>query len=155
MTNLKEKAIYGMIWSAVERFGYMFIMFLSNFFLARLLNPDDFGLIGMILIFITVANIIVDGGFASALIQKKTINDEDYSTAFYVNIVIALLLYLLLYCSAPCISNFYKEPLLTFLLRVIGVVLLTNSLSVVQIAKIKRELNFKYLGLVSIVSSFL
>lgn len=107
MTNLKEKAIYGMIWSAVERFGYMFIMFLSNFFLARLLNPDDFGLIGMNFVFITVANIIVDGGFASALIQKKTINDEDYSTAFYVNIVIALLLYLLLYCSAPCISNFY------------------------------------------------
>ncbi len=155
MTDLKEKAIYGMIWSAVERFGYMLIMFLSNLFLARLLSPDDFGLIGMILIFITIANIIVDGGFASALIQKKTINDRDYSTAFYVNIIIALFLYLLLYYSAPCISNFYKEPLLTFLLRVIGIVLLTNSLSVVQIAKIKRELNFKYLGIVSIVSSFL
>ena len=84
MTGLKEKTISGIVWSAVEKFGYTFIMFLSNLFLARLLSPNDFGSIGMIMVFVAIASIIVDGGFTSALIQKKTISDEDYSTAFHV-----------------------------------------------------------------------
>lgn len=153
MIGLKEKTISGMVWSAVERFGYTFIMFLSNLFLARLLSPNDFGLIGMIMVFVAIASIIVDGGFTSALIQKRTINDEDYSTAFHVNIILAIILYVVLYFSAPSVANFYSIPLLADLLRVLGFILIINALSVVQIAKIKRELNFKYLGIVSIVSS--
>lgn len=153
MSGLKEKTISGMLWSAVERFGYTFIMFLSNLFLARLLSPNDFGLIGMIMVFVAIASIIVDGGFTSALIQKRTINDEDYSTAFHVNIILAIILYVVLYFSAPSVANFYSTPLLADLLRVLGSILIINALSVVQIAKIKRELNFKYLGIVSIVSS--
>lgn len=155
MKDLKEKTISGMIWSAVERFGYTFIMFLSNLFLARLLSPNDFGLIGMIMVFVSIACIIVDGGFASALIQKKTISYEDYSTAFYVNIILSFLLYCILYLCSPFIADFYSEPLLSQLLRVLGLVLIINALSVVQIAKIKRELNFKYLGIVSVISSFI
>lgn len=154
MTGLKEKTISGMVWSAVERFGYTFIMFLSNLFLARLLSPNDFGLIGMIMIFIAIASIIVDGGFASALIQKKTVDDKDYSTVFHVNMILAVMLYIVLYFAAPSVAVFYAVPPLSDLLRVLGIILIINALSVAQIAKIKRELNFKYLGIVSIVSSF-
>ncbi|HAM85019.1 MAG TPA: hypothetical protein DFK15_11180 [Butyricimonas sp.] len=155
MTGLKEKTISGIVWSAVEKFGYTFIMFLSNLFLARLLSPNDFGSIGMIMVFVAIASIIVDGGFTSALIQKKTISDEDYSTAFHVNMMLAIILYIALYLGAPYVANFYSNPPLADLLRVLGFVLIVNALSVVQIAKIKRELNFKYLGIVSIVSSFI
>ncbi|MBS7199304.1 MAG: lipopolysaccharide biosynthesis protein, partial [Bacteroidales bacterium] len=129
-------------------------MFLSNLFLARLLSPNDFGSIGMIMFFVAIASIIVDGGFASALIQKKTINNEDYSTAFHVNMILSIILYVILYFSAPLVADFYSNPPLSGLLRVLGLLLIVNALGVVQIAKIKRELNFKYLGIVSIVSSF-
>ena len=129
MSGLKEKTISGMLWSAVERFGYTFIMFLSNLFLARLLSPNDFGLIGMIMVFVAIASIIVDGGFTSALIQKRTINDEDYSTAFHVNIILAIILYVVLYFSAPSVANFYSIPLLADLLRVLGSILIINALS--------------------------
>lgn len=151
--DLKGKTIAGMIWSGLERFGYAFIAFLSNLFLARLLTPEDFGLIGMITVFVSVATVIVDGGFTAALIQKREIRWEDYSTAFYINLVFALVLYAILYFSAPFIARFYAEDSLSPLLRVLGVVLITNALSVVQIAKVKRELNFRYLSVVTILSS--
>lgn len=151
--DLKGKTIVGMIWSGVERFGYAFIAFLSNLFLARLLSPEDFGLIGMITVFVSVATIIVDGGFTAALIQKREIRSEDYSTAFYVNLIFSLILYAILNFSAPVIARFYAEDSLSSLLRVLGIVLVTNAFSVVQIAKIKRDLNFRYLSVVTIVSS--
>ena len=153
MNSLREKTISGMLWSAMERFGYMFVMFVSNLFLARLLSPDDFGLIGMILVFVSIALIIVDGGFASALIQKEEIEEADYSTAFYINVGFAVILYIAFYFVAPMVAGFYADGRLTVLLRVLGITLILNSFSVVQIAKVKRELNFRYLSIVSIVSS--
>ena len=108
MTGLKEKTISGIVWSAVEKFGYTFIMFLSNLFLARLLSPNDFGSIGMIMVFVAIASIIVDGGFTSALIQKKTINDEDYSTAFHVNMMLAIILYIVLYLVLHVLQIFIQ-----------------------------------------------
>jgi O-antigen/teichoic acid export membrane protein len=152
LNSLKEKTVLGIVWSAIERFGYTLIMFVSNLFLARILNPDDFGTIGMIMVFVSVAAIIVDSGFTAALIQKKIVTNDDYSTAFYVNFALGIVLYLTLYLSAPMIARFYQSHVLIDLLRIIGLILITNVFSIVQIAKLKRELNFKLLSVISFVS---
>ena len=130
-SNLKQKTISGMLWSAVQKFGNMGISFVTNIVLARMLTPDDFGCIGMLAIFITVSNTFVDGGFGSALIQKKEPTQKDYSTIFWWNIFISSLLYGVLYLSAPVIAEFYHIPLLSSVLRVQGIILIINSLNII------------------------
>lgn len=153
--TLKERTLYSLIWSTIDRFGYVIIMFISNLFLARLLTPSDFGIIAMIMIFIAISSAIVDSGFASALIQKKEIDSVDYSTVYVVNTVLSLFIYLVIFLIAPIISRFYENEALVFVLRVSGLVLIVNAMSIVQTAKFKRELNFKYIGIISIVSSII
>ena len=127
--NLKAKTVSGMIWSALQRFGTMGISFVSNIVLARLLTPDDYGCIGMLAIFITVSNTFVDGGFGSALIQKKDVTQKDYSTIFWWNLFLSVVLYGVLFISAPAVSRFYNIPLLESVLQVQGVVLIINALN--------------------------
>ena len=153
--GLKQKTVSGMIWSFVQRFGVMIISFFSNIILARLLTPDDYGLIGMLMIFILVANTFVDGGFGSALIQKKNPTEKDYSTIFYWNLFLSVVLYILLFLCAPYIARFYKLPLLSSVLRVQGVVLILNSLSIIQQNRLRKQLLFKQLSLVGISAAFL
>ena len=95
-STIKNQTVFGMLWSAVHRFGTMIISFVSNIILARMLTPDDYGCIGLIAIFITVSNTLVDGGFGSALIQKKDVTIEDYSTIYWWNLLVAIILYVLL-----------------------------------------------------------
>ena len=154
-SGLKQKTVSGMIWSFVQRFGVMIISFCSNLVLARLLTPDDYGLIGMLMIFILIANTFVDGGFGSALIQKKDPTEEDYSTIFYWNLFLSVVLYILLFLCAPYIARFYKLPLLSSVLRVQGGVLILNSLSIIQQNRLRKQLHFKQLSLVGIFSAFL
>ena len=110
--SLKEKTISGMLWSAFQRFGTMSISFTSNLVLARLLLPEDFGCIGMLVVFIAISNTFIDGGFASAIIQKQGVTQVDISTVFYWNLFLAVLLFGGLYIIAPFIANFYKISLL-------------------------------------------
>ena len=91
--SLRNKTISGMIWTSFGKFGTMAIAFVSNIVLARLLTPSDYGCIGMLMIFIAVANTFIDGGFGSALIQKKKPTQEDYSTIFYWNLLLSIVLY--------------------------------------------------------------
>lgn len=154
-SGLKQKTVSGMIWSFVQRFGVMIISFCSNLVLARLLTPDDYGLIGMLMIFILIANTFVDGGFGSALIQKKDPTEEDYSTIFYWNLFLSVVLYILLFLCAPYIAQFYELPLLSSVLRVQGGVLILNSLSIIQQNRLRKQLHFKQLSLVGIFSAFL
>lgn len=154
-TNLKSKTLSGMIWSFVQRFGTMIISFVSNIVLARLLTPDDYGTIGMLMIFIAVANTFVDGGFGSALIQKKEPTKEDYSTIFWWNMFLSLVLYGALYVSAPAIARFYELPILSQVLRVQGFVLILNALSIIQQNQLRKQLKFKRLASVAVVSATL
>ena len=108
-TSLKQKTISGVIWSSLQRFGTMGISFISNIVLARLLTPDDYGCIGMLMIFIALSSTFIDGGFGSALIQKKRPTSEDYSTIFFWNIFLSLVLYGILYICSPLIANFYPR----------------------------------------------
>ena len=141
--SLKDQTISGMIWSAVQRFGLMFIIFFSNLLLARLLTPEDFGCIGMIMVFIAIANTFVDGGFGAALIQKERPTQKDYSTIFFWNLAFSIILYIILYLSAPAIARFYSIPILCDVLRVQGVVLIVNALQIVQSSQVRKVLNFK------------
>ena len=150
--NLKKKTVSGMIWSALQRFGTMGISFVSNIVLARLLTPDDYGCIGMLAIFITVSNTFVDGGFGSALIQKKEPTQKDYSTIFWLNLFMSVVIYGILYISAPAVSRFYNIPLLSSVLRVQGIVLIINALNIVQTNQLRKSINFKRLAVIYIAS---
>lgn len=153
MTNLRQATFNGVIWSSVQRFGTMFITFASNIILARRLTPNDYGCIAMLMIFISLANTFIDGGFGSALIQKKQPTNKDYSTIFYWNIFLSLLLYGILYFCAPFIAEFYRTPLLTKVLRVQGAVLFFNALSIIQQNLLRKNLQFKKLSFVYITSA--
>ena len=153
--NLKEKAASGMIWTALQRYSTMLIQFVSGIILARLLTPHDYGCIGMLAIFMVLAESFIDGGFGSALIQKKQPTQEDYSTIFFWNLGMAVLLYAVLYLSAPAIARFYNIPLLCDVLRVQGVILFIYAFNIVQRNQLQKKLNFKVLSIVTISTSLI
>lgn len=153
--NLKQKAAAGMVWTALQKYSTMFISFISGIILARLLTPYDYGCIGMLSIFMVLAEAFIDGGFGSALIQKKQPTQEDYSTIFWWNLGIALLMYAILFVSAPAISRFYNIPLLCDVLRVQGLVLFIYAFNIVQRNQLKKKLNFKVLSIVTITTSII
>lgn len=109
--NLKQKATSGLKWSAIERLATQVVQLAVMLILARMLGPHAFGLIGMLAVFIAVSQVFVDSGLSSALIRKLDRTEDDYSTAFYFNIVIAFICYAILYFSAPYIADFYKQPI--------------------------------------------
>lgn len=154
-SSLKQKTISGVIWSTVQKFGTMSISLISNFVLARLLSPEDYGCIGILAIFIVVAGVFINGGFAGALVQKKDPTTEDYSTVFYWNIVVSLLMYIILYLTAQYIAGFYKMPLLESVLQVQGLILIIQALSVVQFNKLRKELKFKSLSIVQLTATII
>lgn len=151
--TLKQKAASGMVWTAFSHYSNMIIQFISGIVLARLLSPYDYGCIGMLTIFMTLAEAFIDCGFGSALIQKKNPTQEDYSTIFFWNIGMAALLYTILFLCAPAISRFYNIPLLCPVLRVQGVILFIYAFNIIQRNRIKKSLNFKTLGIVSVCTA--
>lgn len=153
--NLKQKATSGIAWTALQKYSTMFIQFVSGIILARLLTPYDYGCIGMLSIFMVVAEAFIDGGFGSALIQKKRPTQEDYSTIFYWNLGMAVLMYAILYFSAPSIARFYNIPLLCSVLRVQGVILFIYAFNIVQKNMLRKNLNFKVLSIVTISTSII
>ena len=153
--NLKHKTILGMVWSAVQRFGTMTLSFVSNLVLARLLTPEDFGAIGMLAIFIVLSSNFIDGGFGSALIQKTNPTQRDYSTIFYWNLSLAIFLYIIIWFSAPFIASFYGMALLSDLLRFEALILIINSLSIVQRVRLRKQLQFNKIAIVEVTSSFI
>lgn len=152
--DIKKRTIFGMVWSAIDRFGSMAMSFASNLVLARLLMPDDFGVIGMLHIFIAISGAFMIGGFGDAIIQKKDATHTDYSTVFIWNMVLSVFFYVVLFFSAPAIARFYNMPSLCEVLRVYGLVLILVALSVVQNAILRKELRFKALSIRNLSASF-
>lgn len=142
-----------MVWTLLQKYSTMFIQFISGIILARLLTPHDYGCIGMLAIFMVLADAFIDGGFGSALIQKKKPTQEDYSTIFYWNLGMAALMYVVLFFCAPAIARFYDIPLLRDVLRVQGLVLFIHAFNLVQRNQLKKKLNFKVLSIVTITTS--
>ncbi|UKK49480.1 lipopolysaccharide biosynthesis protein [Prevotella sp. E9-3] len=142
-----------MIWTVLQKYSTMFIKFISGIILARLLTPFDYGCIGMLMIFMVLAEAFIDGGFGSALIQKKRPTQEDYSTIFWFNVGMSVLLYAIIYVSAPAIARFYNIPLLCDVLRVQGVILFIYAFNVIQRNQLHKKMNFKFLAIVTITTS--
>lgn len=141
--SLKNKTVKGIVWSSIERFSVQGIQFLVMIVMARLLTPKDYGLVGMVAIFIAVAQSLVDSGFSQALIRKQNRTETDNSTVFYFNIVVGILLYLVLFAIAPWVADFYNSPELTALMRVICLSVVFNSFVVVQRALLTVNIDFK------------
>ena len=150
--SLKHRTISGMLWNSIQRFGTMTISFISNLVLARFLVPEDFGCIGMLMFFLAISDTFIDGGFGTALIQKKNPTQDDYSTIFYWNIFIAVLFMVILYYSAPAIASFYKIPRLTDILRVQSIILLINAFSIIQRNRMVKQFEFKKLAFRDLVA---
>lgn len=150
--TLKDKAIRGVAWSAVDKVAVRGINFLIGIVIARVLMPSDYGVIGMIAVFITLSNLLIDSGLSQALVQKKNRTQTDMSTAFVFNIAIAAGCYAVLYLAAPCIASFYDMPVLTSVLRVIGVNVIFNSLATVQRANLLIRIDFRTTAIVDVIS---
>lgn len=147
-----NKIITSLIWKFLERFGTVGVQFLIQIFLARLLSPSDYGTIALITVFITVSSVFVQNGFNTSLIQRRDINDNDYSSVFWISIVVAMICYLILFVFAPIIANFYQINELVLIIRVLGITLFFGSYNSIQIAKISREFQFKKLFFSSLIS---
>jgi teichuronic acid exporter len=142
-TSLKSIATKGIIWSAVDKFVVQFGQFVVGIVLARILVPEDFGLIGMITIFIALSQIFIESGLGVGLIQRQNRTDIDFSTVFVFNLAISGFLYLLLFFSAPFISSFFKQPQLNDLIIILGLNLFINAFTVVQRTKLTIAIDFK------------
>lgn len=144
MSNtLKQKAVRGVLWSTVERFSVQGVQFLIMIVMARLLTPHDYGIIGMLAIFLAVSQSLIDSGFSQALIRKRDRTEVDNCTVFYFNIVVSTLLYVILYVSAPFVADFYDTPQLCPVMRVVCLGIMFNSLAVVQRALFTINVDFK------------
>ncbi len=141
--SLKQKTVKGVLWSSLERFSVQGIQFVVMIVMANMLTPHDYGLIAMLAVFIAVSQSLVDSGFSQALIRKQDRTEIDNSTVFYFNIVVGLLLYGLLFIAAPYIADFYNEPQLVAITRVMGLSVLINSFVVVQRALLTIKIDFK------------
>ena len=141
--SLKSKTVKGVVWSSIERFSTQGVQFLIMIIMARLLTPKDYGLIGMLAIFLAVAQSLIDSGFSQALIRKQDRTDVDNSTVFYFNIVVSSALYLILFIAAPFVADFYNQPELTSVMRVVCLGVILNSLAVVQRALLTVRIDFK------------
>ena len=151
--SLKDKTVKGTFWSAADAFLGQGVTFLVGIVLARLLTPDEYGLIGICLIFNTVLNGIVDSGFSNALIRKKDCTNEDYNTMFITNMIISIMLYIILYFSSPLIARFFGREELAILIRVTGLVLFFNALSLTQQTVLSKRIDFKTKTKASVISS--
>lgn len=150
--TLKQKATKGVLWSALERFSVQGVQFILMIFMARLLTPNDYGLIGMLSIFLAVAQSLIDSGFSQALIRKQNRTEVDNSTVFYFNIVASIILYLILFIIAPIVANFYDKPELCTIMRVLCLTIIINSFSVVQNAILIAKIDFKSLAKISLTT---
>lgn len=151
--NLRQKTIKGVSWSFIDNMSNQGISFLVGLVLARLLTPEDFGLIGIIAIFISVFNSIVDSGFSSALIRKKNTTNKDYNTVFIINFGISLILCAALYLLAPVIATFFNRPPLANLLKVMSFVIIINAFAIIQRTILVKDIDFKTQTKVSLISS--
>jgi len=151
--SLKQKTVNGLIWSFVDTMAGQGITFVVGIILARLLTPREFGLIGMITLFIAVSESFINSGFSNALIRKKDCTDTDFSTVFFFNLATGILFFLLLFFSAPAISYFFNEPELTAILQVLGIVLIIDSITLIQRTILTKRIDFKLQARISVIAS--
>lgn len=147
--SLKQKALKGVFWSALEQFGNQIIGFGISVILARLLLPEEFGLIAMLAVFMALAKTLIDSGLTQSLIRTENPDDADYSTVFYFNLAGSIVIYAIIYMAAPYIADFYSQPQLTSITRVFSVVFIINAFAAIQNTRLTKLMDFRTLMLVS------
>jgi len=145
MAIQSKTIISSMIWKLMEQFSAQIVSFVISIVLARILSPNEYGIIAIIIIFINLANVIIDGGLNTALIQKKNADQTDFSTIFWFCLLLSVILYVMLFFSAPSIAGFYSNDVLVPVLRVLSLVLFFNSFNAIQRAYVSRHMLFKKL----------
>lgn len=151
--SLKSKTVHGLGWSAADNVIRIGVTFVVSIVLARLLTPDEYGLIGILTIFISVFNAIVDSGFTNALIRKQDATDTDYSTVFYTNLVVSICMAIALFLCAKSIAAFFERPELIALTQVMSCVVVINALCIVQKARTTKAIDFKTQTKVTFIAS--
>jgi teichuronic acid exporter len=151
--SLKKQATISFVWTFAQQFGNQLIGFVVSVILARLLLPEEFGLIGMIAVFIAIGNTLLHSGLTKSLIRGEDLDNEDYSTVFYFNLIASIILYIILFFLSPFIANFYEQPLLISILRVYCLTFIIQAFSAVQLARLTKTLNFKTQTMVALPSA--
>lgn len=151
--SLTNNAIKGVRWSFVETFFIYFVKFLIGIILARLLLPEDFGLLALMMVFIAVSDKLVDAGFGQAYIYRQNVDDKDADTVFIINSIVSLIIYVLLFLLAPYIASFYGNDSLTWMIRVFSLVIIISSFSVVQNAIVRRNFLFKKRAIINLIAA--
>ena len=149
----KKELAKNTVWNTLERFSLLGIQMICTFVLARFLTPSDFGIVGMLVVFTAIAQILVDSGFGTAIIREKEVSQIDYSSVFYLNVLIAIVIYVILYFFSPLIAEFYHEPILENVCKVTFLVIPLLALHLIQRTILQRKLQFKKLAIIAFVSS--
>lgn len=153
--NLKQKTISALKWSTVDRFGQQAVQFIVGLTLAHLLRVEDFGLVGMLLIFNALSFVLVESGFGQSIVRKQSTDENEFSTIFYFNILIGLFIYVLLFFSAPFIASFFKQPTLVNISRISFLVIPLNALYLMQFVKLGIKLDYKNIAKVNLISTII
>lgn len=155
MNSLKRTIITSVIWRFCEQFSTQIVSLVISIVLARLLGPEEFGTIALLTIFIEISACLVNSGFGSALIQKKNADELDFNSVFYFSIVVSILVYFILFISAPFIASFYSEPILIPVLRVTALKLIFDAISSVQNAILTRKMLFSKSFMITLPSTII
>ena len=151
--SLKDKAVKGVAWSGIDNVAQNVITFIISVVLARLLSPDDYGLLGLIAIFTAISTVLINSGFKSALIRKETISDDDYNTAFIINVCISIVLYFVLFACAIPIARFFGRNELILLIRVSSLGIVLGAFALVQQTRLTKKIDFKTQTKITIIAS--
>lgn len=153
--NSNRHVVNNVFWSGVDKFSAQFVQLVTTIIIARVISPEEFGLVAMITVFLYLAQILVDSGFCTALIQKQDCNDKDYSTVFSFNLLLSVLVYGVLFVSAPSIAKFYDQPELVALTRYVGINIIVSALSYVQRTILTISMQLKKQAKISFISVFI
>lgn len=151
--SLRKQATSGIAWTFAQQFGNQFVGFIVSLVLARLLLPEEFGLIGMIAVFVSIGKGLLDSGLTQSLIRSKDLDQEDFSTVFFFNLIASIIIYIITFLLAPFIAEFYAQPILIDIIRLYCVIFIITAFSAVQLARLTKEMNFKTQTLVTIPST--
>ena len=153
--SLRKQAISGIGWTFATQFGNQLIGFVVSMILARILLPKEFGLIGMIAIFLALGKSLLDAGLTQSLIRSQDLDQEDFSTVFFFNLAASVFIYILIYISAPVIANFYKQQILINIIRLFCLTFIITAFESVQLARLTKKMDFKTQTLISLPSTIL
>ncbi len=153
--SLSQQAVGGVLWASVEKFGGKIIQFVTTIILARLLLPDDFGIFALVIIVFAIANVLIDSGFSQALIRQDKISEKDKSTTFYLNVLISLIIFVIIWAIAPMVSDFYEETILINLMRFMAFTPVFLSFTIIHRAYFIHKINFRTQAYINLLASIL